>query len=62
MRIAIVGSRDFNDYNLMEAFVLSKIELKDIQAVVSGGAKGADSLASEFAKKNNLSLIEFLPE
>ena len=24
MRIAIVGSRDFSDYNLMEAFVLSK--------------------------------------
>ena len=60
MRIAIVGSRDFNDYNVMEAFVLS--DLKDIQAVVSGGAKGADSLASEFARKNNLNMIEFLPE
>lgn len=30
--------------------------------IVSGGAKGADSYAREFAKKHNLHLIEFFSE
>lgn len=30
--------------------------------VVSGGAKGADTYAREFATKHNLKLIEYLPQ
>lgn len=54
MKLAIVGSRKFNDYNKMCDFVLSKFKLEDIEVVVSGGAKGADSLAEKFANDNNI--------
>ena len=56
MKIAIVGSRNFNNYELMSNSILSKFNLTDIDAVVSGGAKGADSLAERFAHENNLLL------
>ena len=38
MKIAIVGSRGFKDYDKLSKFILNKIELKDIELVVSGGA------------------------
>ena len=48
MKIAIVGSRTFQDYDLMCEFIeckLSDMEFNSVEAVVSGGARGADSLA-----------------
>jgi len=61
MKIAIVGSRGFKDYNLLEEFVLGKVNLTDIEEIISGGAIGADTLAQEFAQKHNLKLNVFLP-
>ena len=57
MKLAIVGSRDFNDYQLMSEFILGKFELSDIDAIISGGAKGADALAERFAQEYKLTLI-----
>lgn len=57
MKLAIVGSRDFNDYQLMSEFILSKFDLPDIDTIVSGGAKGADALAERFAQEYKLALI-----
>ena len=57
MKLAIVGSRDFNDYQLMSEFILSKFDLPDIDTIVSGGAKGADALAERFAQEYKLTLI-----
>lgn len=57
MRIAIIGSRNFNDYNLVTETLLpykSKITL-----IVSGGAKGADSLGEKWAIKNNIQTLIF---
>lgn len=48
MKIAIVGSRTFTNYEMMCAFIersLSDAEFNSIEAVVSGGARGADILA-----------------
>ena len=56
MKLAIVGSRHFDDYKKMSDFVLSKIDLTDIDTVVSGGAKGADTLAERFAREHNISV------
>lgn len=57
MKIAIVGSRDiFISASDIEKHVSSSDE------IVSGGARGVDSVASEYAKLNNLKLTEFLPE
>jgi predicted Rossmann fold nucleotide-binding protein DprA/Smf involved in DNA uptake len=57
MKLAIVGSRHFDDYDLMKEFIISKFDITQIDTIVSGGAKGADTLAEKFAKENNLLLI-----
>lgn len=56
MKLAIIGSRSCPPIDI-EAY------LKYIpDTIVSGGARGADSYAREFAQKHNLNLIEFLPD
>tara|TARA_B100000614_G_C14235815_1_gene364403 strand:- start:132 stop:470 length:339 start_codon:yes stop_codon:yes gene_type:complete len=59
MKIGVVGSRNFDDYKKLEK-ELNKIE--GITVIVSGGAKGADTLAREFAEKNDIKLTEFKPD
>lgn len=56
MKIAIIGSRDLiiND--------LEKYLPADTDEIVSGGARGIDSCAREYAKRNGIRLTEFLPE
>lgn len=62
MKLAIVGSRDFNDYDVMCDFIDSKFDLRDVDTIVSGGAKGADSLAERFASQFNFKLIVHKPD
>lgn len=59
MKIAVIGSRTFNNYEIVKE-ELTKIE--NISLIVSGGAKGADSLGVKFAKENNIPYKEFLPD
>ena len=62
MKIAIVGSRTFKDYNAMHAFIeemLVTMESSIIEAVVWGGARGADSLAERYAQERGLKMIVF---
>ena len=56
MRLAIVGSRCCPpiDISSLLPFVPDTI--------VSGGAKGVDTYAKEYALKNDIHLIEFLPD
>jgi hypothetical protein len=63
--LAIVGSRSFvgRDDEIMkviEDFLLSK-QLKDF-TIVSGGARGIDSIAVKYAIKHSISYIEYLPD
>ena len=60
MKLAIVGSRDFNDYELLKK-TLEPIK-KNVTLVVSGGAKGADSLGERWAKENNIPTQIFYPD
>jgi len=60
MNIAIVGSRTFNNYELMNK-ILSNY-LPNIDAIVSGGARGADLLGERFANENGISTIIFKPD
>ena len=56
MVLAIIGSRNCPPIDIMS-------HLKHLpSSVVSGGAKGADTYAREFANKYNLPLTEYLPE
>jgi hypothetical protein len=54
MNLAIVGSRTFTNYTLLENEILKIYTIENIGCIVSGGAKGADSLAEQFAIKFNI--------
>ena len=58
MNLGIVGSRSFEDYELMKR----EVDLEGIDFIVSGGARGADSLAALLAADNDIPLIEFKPD
>jgi hypothetical protein len=62
MKIIIAGGRDVTEYHIMlDAIVKSgfwKLHKNNIE-VVSGMARGADTLGVEFAKRNGLVLHEF---
>jgi len=58
-RCLVVGSREFEDYETL-CKVLDKIlqNYEDVE-IVSGGAKGADSLAERYAKEHGYALKVF---
>lgn len=58
IKMAIIGSRTFDNYNLMK----ESLCCFDISMVISGAAQGADLLARRFANENNIALKEFLPD
>jgi predicted Rossmann fold nucleotide-binding protein DprA/Smf involved in DNA uptake len=58
MKIAVVGSRGFNDFEKLEK-ELNKYEIDEI---ISGGAKGADALAEKYAKNHNIPVKVFKPD
>ena len=56
MRVAVIGSRSLSVANLEEY-------LPDgVTEIVSGGARGIDSSARDYARTHQLKLTEFLPE
>ena len=54
MRVAIVGGRDFDDYVLLRNYgnILTEKLPRPHIVIVSGGAKGADTLAEQFAREH----------
>jgi len=62
MRIAIVGSRTFSDYDLLKNYITDIISVEEIDMVVSGGAKGADTLGMKFAQNHDIELKEYKPD
>lgn len=50
MKIIVTGGRNYNDYDKL-AKILSNF---NINLIIQGGASGADSLAKEYAKQNNI--------
>jgi hypothetical protein len=57
MKVAIIGSRDFS--NLPEMFKYLDMKKDKITEVVSGGAKGADSCAQQWAKERGKKCVTF---
>lgn len=53
-RIAIIGSRDFDDYELMRKFVAIWCAEWPPSLFVSGGAEGADVLGEKLADQYNI--------
>ncbi len=57
MKLAIIGSRTFENYDFLNE-TLEQYKPK-ITLVVSGAAKGADSLGEKWATKNNIKTLIF---
>lgn len=60
-KVIVAGSRDFSDYQFMVKkldFLLSRKSHEKI-CIISGGARGADSLGERYARENNLKLKVF---
>ena len=56
MKVAIIGSRNLTIQNL------GKYLPETVTEIVSGGAKGIDACAREYALAHHIKLTEFLPE
>ena len=56
MKVAVIGSRDIQVENL-EAYLP-----QDCTEIVSGGARGVDRCAAEYANEKGIKLTVFLPE
>lgn len=63
MRLGIVGCLDFTDYaRLCQEVEKWCTEIGTISGIVSGGAKGADTLGRQYAEEHGLEMIEHLPD
>lgn len=66
MKIAIIGSRTFNDWTKFNTGVhdnMSNTELLDSNTcLISGGAKGADSLAERFSMATAIPIEVIKPD
>ncbi len=60
MKLAIVGSRGFEDYDKFKEILDILIKTNPITAIVSGGAEGADLMARFYAQENNNFLNRYL--
>ena len=58
MKVIIAGSRDFNDSQLLTKEMDLLLANTQKVTIVSGLAKGADTLGIEYAKRRQLELIE----
>lgn len=61
MKIAIIGSRKVGNINFAEE-IAKHYQFGCDDIIISGGAKGIDTLAAEFAKTHKLGLIELCPD
>ena len=58
--VAIVGSRTFNDYDLLKQ-TMKELDFTPSK-IVSGGATGADSLGAKYGKENSIPVTIFKPD
>jgi hypothetical protein len=56
MKLIIAGSRSFNDYNLLKEKIIALLANTDYNnvTIISGKAKGADSLGEKFAIEHGI--------
>lgn len=63
IKVIIAGSRNFYDYDIVEdtvvSYFMSRGILKENVEIISGGARGADSLGEQLADSYGLKLTVF---
>jgi hypothetical protein len=60
MKILVCGSREYRDYPFVCKVLNEYLHLNP--TIISGGARGADALAEQYADDNNLTFYEHLPD
>ena len=60
MKLAITGSRKYEDYEELEKVI--KLLAPEATTIITGGAEGADKLAARYAKAYNLELVTIRPD
>lgn len=58
MKVAVIGSRDFNDYNRVKRI----LDLYPISVIVSGSARGADTFGEMYADEKGLKKEIYKPD
>ncbi len=61
MRVIIAGSRNFNNYELLKQKCDNILKFRQVE-IVSGGAKGADSLGEKYALERGYAIKRFIPD
>jgi len=62
MNLGIIGGRDFDKYDVLRHQIDPIRSNYDISCIVSGGARGADSLAERYANEYNIKTLIFKPD
>ena len=69
MKLAIIGSRTFDDWNLLDDTIWHYFRARGqndgeltFDEIISGGARGADGMAAKWAREQKVPLTEFLPD
>lgn len=62
MKLGIIGSRNYDDYAMLCQVLVFYLGPLDLTEIISGGAKGADSLGARYANDKGIKLTEFLPD
>lgn len=59
IKLLIAGGRDFNDYELLKTWCNAVSKNYKILEIISGTAKGADTLGEVYAKEHNIPIKRF---
>lgn len=61
-KIAIIGSRDFKNKTFLDEKMKEIQKEFPISQIISGGAKGADTIGVQWANKNDIETKVFYPD
>lgn len=65
MKLAIIGSRSFNDWNKFNDGIAKNTSNSDLLGditIISGGANGTDTMAEKFSEQTAIPIEIFLPD
>lgn len=64
MKLSIIGSRTFNDYEIAKQVIFDILYINnyEITEIISGGAKGADTLGKRYAMMHGIPFVEYKPD
>ncbi len=58
-RVLVCGGRDYGNYAVVSAVLRLVHDIAPIEAIIEGGATGADELARQWAKSQGISVMTF---